>query len=63
MEKNNDTWCHYSDLPSPLDYVECADYDSMGNHGRFPKKKLTKKSAFDVNKEKLLKVLSSGKLK
>lgn len=21
--------------------VECADYDSMGNHGRFPKRKET----------------------
>jgi hypothetical protein len=39
-EKNKvekDNWCHYSDLPSPGAYVQCTDYDSMGNHGRFPK--------------------------
>lgn len=35
--KEEDLWCEYSDLPSPLAYRECADYDSMGNHGRFPK--------------------------
>ena len=34
-----DLWCEYSDMPSPLAYVKCADYDSMGNHGRFPKSK------------------------
>jgi hypothetical protein len=34
---NDDLWCHYSNLPSPMSYSECADYDSMGNHGRFPK--------------------------
>ena len=32
-----DLWCEYSDMPSPLAYAKCADYDSMGNHGRFPK--------------------------
>ena len=37
--KEEDLWCEYSDLPSPLAYRECADYDSMGNHGRFPKVK------------------------
>ncbi len=34
-----DLWCEYSDMPSPLAYAKCADYDSMGNHGRFPKSK------------------------
>lgn len=34
--KNDDLWCNYSNLPSPMAYVECVDYDSMGNHGRFP---------------------------
>jgi len=24
--------------------IECADYDSMGNHGRFPKPKTEKKT-------------------
>jgi len=32
-----DLWCEYSDMPSPIAYDKCADYDSMGNHGRFPK--------------------------
>lgn len=40
-------WCEYSDLPSPLAY-SCTDYDSMGNHGRFPK--IKKKGSF---KEKI----------
>ena len=30
-------WCEYSDMPSPISYAKCADYDSMGNYGRFPK--------------------------
>lgn len=38
-----DLWCNYSDLPSPKAYVDCADYDSMGNHGRFPKNKMKMK--------------------
>lgn len=41
---NEELYCHYSDLPSPVAYAQnCADYDSMGNHGRFPqvKKKRT----------------------
>jgi hypothetical protein len=37
--KEESMWCEYSDLPSPLAYAKCADYDSMGNHGRFPKSK------------------------
>lgn len=24
--------------------IDCADYDSMGNHGRFPKQKITKET-------------------
>ncbi len=38
LEEEN-LWCEYSDLPSPLAYTKCMDYDSMGNHGRFPKNK------------------------
>lgn len=34
--KEDELWCEYSDLPSPKAYVNCTDYDSMGNHGRFP---------------------------
>jgi hypothetical protein len=37
--KTEDLWCNYSNLPSPLSYMECADYDGMGNYGRFPKPK------------------------
>jgi hypothetical protein len=45
----------YSDLP--LTYVECADYDSMGNHGRFPvkpknKEDKQKKFLFSFKKRK-----------
>jgi hypothetical protein len=41
-----DLWCEYSDLPSPLAYANCADYDSMGNHGRFPKNEKKKSVSF-----------------
>lgn len=37
--EEQDLWCEYSDLPSPKAYINCTDYDSMGNHGRFPKQK------------------------
>jgi hypothetical protein len=41
MSKEEDLYCHYSGLPSPMAYTKsiCTDYDSMGNHGRFPKTK------------------------
>jgi len=42
--KEEDLWCEYSDLPSPKAYIKCADYDSMGNHGRFPMVKQKKGS-------------------
>jgi hypothetical protein len=42
--------CHYSDLPSPMAYVDCADYDSMGNHGRFPQKNKLKMKKISVKK-------------
>jgi hypothetical protein len=32
-----ENWCHYSGLPSPSAYQECADYDGMGDSSRFPK--------------------------
>jgi len=32
-----ENYCHYSDLPSPMAYVDSTtDYDGMGNQGRFP---------------------------
>lgn len=40
--KEEELWCEYSDLPSPKAYADCMDYDSMGNHGRFPKKEVKK---------------------
>lgn len=48
QDKEN-LWCEYSDLPSPLAYSECADYDSMGNHGRFPAKSESKKESIIAN--------------
>lgn len=27
---NQEEWCHYSDLPSPMAYVDNTDYDGMG---------------------------------
>lgn len=44
--EEQDLWCEYSDLPSPKAYIKCADYDSMGNHGRFPKQKEKNKTVF-----------------
>jgi hypothetical protein len=44
-KEEEDLWCEYSDLPSPLSYTKCMDYDSMGNYGRYPKSK-TKKEKF-----------------
>jgi hypothetical protein len=46
-EKNYPDVCNYSGLPSVSSYVEeresrmpdFIDYDGMGNHGRFPKRK------------------------
>lgn len=51
--KEEDLWCEYSDMPSPKAYMTCSDYDSMGNHGRFPK--IVKKESF---MEKLKKITS-----
>jgi hypothetical protein len=42
-EVDKDLWCHYSNLPSPLSYTECVDYDGIGNHGRFPNQPKNKK--------------------
>jgi hypothetical protein len=47
--KEEDLWCEYSDMPSPMAYAKCTDYDSMGNHGRFPKPK-TKKEDGDMRR-------------
>ena len=51
---SEDEFCHYSGLPSPAAYqLECADYDSMGNHGRFPKQKTTSKSSLEKITDKI----------
>ena len=31
---NENLWCEYSNLPSPASYMNCTDYDGMGNQGR-----------------------------
>lgn len=49
---SEEEFCHYSGLPSPSAY-ECTDYDSMGNHGRFPKQKTTSKSSLEKIAEKI----------
>ena len=49
-----DLWCEYSDMPSPLAYMKCADYDSMGNHGRFPKSKLKPKNQKKVGMRRVI---------
>ena len=46
-----DLWCEYSGMPSPLAYANCTDYDSMGNHGRFPKQKQKKSFLFKILKK------------
>jgi len=49
---SEEEFCHYSGLPSPSAY-ECTDYDSMGNHGRFPKQKEYSKSSLEKITEKI----------
>jgi len=40
-----ENYCHYSDLPSPMAYVDSTtDYDGMGNQGRFPESRKKEKS-------------------
>ena len=45
-------FCYYSGLPSPAAY-QCTDYDSMGNHGRFPTQKPKSKSSLEKITEKI----------
>lgn len=52
--KEEDLWCEYSDMPSPMAYTKCADYDSMGNHGRFPKSKIKPKTKKVVRLKKFI---------
>lgn len=49
---SEEEFCHYSGLPSPSAY-ECTDYDSMGNHARFPKQKPASKSSLEKIAEKI----------
>jgi len=40
-----DLHCHYSNLPSPIAYLDDnIDYDGMGNQGRFPEAKIKRKN-------------------
>lgn len=42
---NEDLHCHYSNLPSPIAYLDDnMDYDGMGNQGRFPESKIKRKN-------------------
>jgi hypothetical protein len=54
--KEEDLWCEYSDMPSPMAYAKCTDYDSMGNHGRFPnpKQKIKKMRSFKRYIQKIM---------
>jgi hypothetical protein len=56
--KQEDLWCEYTDLPSPIAYGKCCDYDSMGNHGRFPKTKNKKSKNMKRTIQKLILWLS-----
>jgi hypothetical protein len=56
--KEEELWCEYSDLPSPKAYDNCTDYDSMGNHGRFPETKPQKTYHMKRKIQKLLLWLS-----
>jgi len=47
-------WCEYSDMPSPMAYARCCDYDSMGNHGRYPKVKRKETGKLVKNIKKLI---------
>lgn len=65
MEKENtylDNYCYYSDLPSPMAYVDnTTDYDGMGNQGRFPTRKKTKKGVMKRLIEKIILLFSFKK--
>ena len=50
-------WCEYSDLPSPMAYMDCTDYDSMGNHGRFPKNEIKKNKTLKTFFKKIIGVI------
>lgn len=52
--KKEELWCEYSDLPSPKAYIKCTDYDSMGNHGRFPKTKTNEVTSMKRTIQKLM---------
>jgi len=53
---DEELYCHYSDLPSPMAYVveKCMDYDSMGDYSRFPK---TKEKKNNIMKRMIQKIL------
>ena len=51
-------------MPSPMAYSRCCDYDSMGNHGRYPKVKRKETGKLVKNIKKLInRVLSKPKVK
>ena len=42
--KEEDLWCEYSDMPSPLAYTKNEGYDGMGSHGKLLKKEQDEKN-------------------
>jgi len=62
MEIPEDQICHYSGLPSPAAY-QCADYDGMGNHGRFSTKKAPETTIIQKIRHKRTKIIQKIKNK
>jgi hypothetical protein len=57
-----ENYCHYSDLPSPMAYVNTTtDYDGMGNQGRFPTHKKKENSFMKKLIQKIILLFSFKK--
>ena len=42
--KEEDLWCEYSDMPSPLAYIKNEGYVGVGSHGKLLKKEQDEKN-------------------
>lgn len=42
--KEDDLWCEYSDMPSPLAYTKNEGYDGVVSHGKLLKKEQDEKN-------------------
>ena len=57
-------YCHYSDLPSPMAYVNTIiDYDGMGNQGRFQESRKKEKGFMKRLIKKIVLLFSFNKKK